>query len=58
MYAEKIVDLLEKELPNTGNGEAETFTVQIEDDGNIWTPSQDDFNSIDLAMIDYSNFGY
>lgn len=58
VYAEKIVDLLEKELPNTGNGEAETFTVQIEDDGNIWTPSQDDFNSIDLAMIDYSNFGY
>lgn len=58
LYAQKIVDLVEAQLPTMGYGEAETFTVQIEDDGNIWTPSQDDFNSIDLAMIDYSNFGY
>ena len=57
-YANQVVGLLEQELANTGNGEAETFTVQIQDDGDIWTPSQDDFNSIDLAMIDYSNFGY
>lgn len=57
-YAHQVVELLEAQLPGIGHGEAETFTVQIEDDGDIWTPSQDDFNSIDLAIIDYSNFGY
>lgn len=57
-YANQVVELLEAQLPGIGHGEAETFTVQIEDDGDIWTPSQDDFNSIDLAIIDYSNFGY
>jgi len=58
LYADQVLDLLERELDKVGNGEEESFTVQIEDDGDIWTPSQDDFDAIDLAMIDYSNFGY
>lgn len=58
VYAEKILDLVEGELANIGTGEEESFTVQITDDGDIWTPSQDDFDAIDLAIIDYSNFGY
>lgn len=57
-YAEKVLALVESQMANVGNGEEESFTVQIEDDGDMWTPSQDDFDAIDLAMIDYSNFGY
>ena len=57
-YAQQVIDMVEAQLPSVGKGEEETFTVQIEDDGDIWTPSQDDFDAIDLAMIDYSNFGY
>ena len=57
-YAQKVLDLVEAQLPNIGNGEEESFTVQIEDDGDIWNPSQDDFDRIDMAIIDYSNFGY
>ncbi len=57
-YAEKVLSLVESQMANVGNGEEESFTVQIEDDGDMWTPSQDDFDAIDLAMIDYSNFGY
>lgn len=58
LYAQQIMDLVEEQLANVGHGEAESFTVLIEDDGDIWTPSQEDFDAIDLAMIDYSNFGY
>lgn len=57
-YAQKVLDLVEAQLPNIGNGEEKSFTVQIKDDGDIWNPSQDDFDSIDMAIIDYSNFGY
>lgn len=57
-YAEKVLSLVKSQMANVGNGEEESFTVQIEDDGDMWTPSQDDFDAIDLAMIDYSNFGY
>lgn len=58
VYAEKVLALLEREMANVGNGEEKSFTVQIEDDGDMWSPSQDDFDAIDLAIIDYSNFGY
>ena len=58
LYAEKVLDLVESQMANIGNGEEESYTVQITDDGDIWTPSQDDFDAIDLAIIDYSNFGY
>lgn len=58
LYAQQIMDLVEEQLANVGHGEAESFTVLIEDDGDVWTPSQDDFDAIDMAMIDYSTFGY
>lgn len=58
LYARRVLELLEEKMGNIGNGEEESFTVQITDDGDLWTPSQDDFDAIDLAMIDYSNFGY
>lgn len=58
LYAQQIMDLVEEQLANVGHGEAESFTVLIEDDGDLWTPSQEDFDAIDLAMIDYSSFGY
>lgn len=58
LYAEKVLDLVESQMANIGNGEEESYTVQITDDGDIWTPSQDDFDAIDLAIIDYSSFGY
>lgn len=57
-YAQQVMDLVEEQLANVGHGDAESFTVLIEKDGDMWVPSQDDFNAIDLAIIDYSNFGY
>lgn len=58
LYTQRVLQLVEEKMGNIGNGEEESFTVQIVNEGDIWTPSQDDFDAIDLAMIDYSNFGY
>lgn len=58
LYAQRVLELLEEKMGNIGNEEEASFTVQITDDGDLWTPSQDDFDAIDTAMIDYSNFGY
>ena len=57
VYAQRVMDMVEAELPNVGHGEEESFVVQIQDDGDMWTPVQEDFDAIDMAMIDYSNFG-
>lgn len=58
LYAQQVVQMLEEKMSSIGNGEEKSFTVQIEDDGDMWSPSRDDFDAIDLAIIDYSSFGY
>lgn len=58
LYAQQVVQMLEEKMGSIGNGEEKSLTVQIEDDGDMWSPSQDDFDAINLAIIDYSNFGF
>lgn len=58
LYAQQVIQLLEEKMGNIGNGAEESFTVQIIDDGDIWSPSEDDFEAIDLRVIDYSGFGF
>lgn len=58
LYAQQVVQMLEEKMGSIGNGEEKSLTVQIEDDGDMWSPSQDDFDAINLAIIDYSTFGF
>lgn len=57
-YTGKVLDMIRAELPNIGYGEEKSVTVQIKDTADYYEPVQDDFDRIDNAIIDYSNFGY
>lgn len=58
VYAQRIMDLLEQAIPGTGNGEERSVIVQIKDSGDYWEPVQEDIDTIDYYLIDYSSFGY
>lgn len=58
VYAQRIMDLLEQAIPGTGNGEERSVVVQIKDAGDYWEPVQEDIDTIDYYLIDYSSFGY
>lgn len=57
-YTTRILTMIRAELPNMGYGEEKSVTVQIKDTADYYEPVQDDFDRIDNAMIDYTNFGY
>ncbi len=58
VYAQRIMDLLEQAIPGTGHGEERSVVVQIKDAGDYWEPVQEDIDTIDYYLIDYSSFGY
>lgn len=58
VYAQRIIDLLEQAIPGTGNSEERSVIVQIKDSGDYWEPVQEDIDTIDYYLIDYSSFGY
>ncbi len=58
VYAQRIMDLLEQAIPGTGHGQERSVVVQIKDAGDYWEPVQEDIDTIDYYLIDYSSFGY
>ena len=58
IYAERVMDLVEQAIPGTGHGEERSVIVQIKDSGDYWEPVQEDIDTIDYYLIDYSSFGY
>ena len=58
VYAQRRMDLLEQAIPGTGHGEERSVVVQIKDAGDYWEPVQEDIDTIDYYLIDYSSFGY
>ena len=56
MYAQRVMDLVEDAIPTLGYGEEQSLIVQIQDDGDVWTPVTEDFQAIDAIIIDYSSF--
>ncbi len=58
IYAQRIMDMVEEAIPGTGNGAERSVIVQIKDSGDYWEPVQEDIDTIDYYLIDYSSFGY
>lgn len=58
IYAQRIMDMVEEAIPGTGHGEERSVVVQIKDAGDYWEPVQEDIDTIDYYLIDYSSFGY
>ena len=58
IYAQRIMDMVEEAIPGTGNSEERSVIVQIKDAGDYWEPVQEDIDTIDYYLIDYSSFGY
>ena len=54
-YAQMILDLYESVMPEIGNEEAQSLSVQIEkgEDG-YYSLTDDDFNRIDSLIINYN----
>lgn len=50
-YAQGIIDILTDALPNVGNGEGVSVTVTIQDNGEYYYISDDDFLALDKAML-------
>lgn len=53
--AEKIINILEKNIASISYGEPETFTVELEmDKDGLWGMEEDMFYEMDAAIIDYN----
>lgn len=52
-YAEGIIQILNNALPNTGNSDGITVTVQILDNGEYYYISDSDFIALDRPIIDF-----